>query len=88
MLQSINNLMSGLRKNRLYNSARVVFLMQKYFDQNFGKKSLAVKNYRSGTLTVEVDRYLIDEYQNRREIINELKKTTRRERVSISWKGK
>ena len=88
MLQPINNLMSGLRKNRLYDSARVVFLMQGYFDETFGKDSLKVKNYRSGTLTVEVDRYLIDEYQNRREIINELKKTTQRERVSISWKGR
>lgn len=88
MLDHISKSMSIMSKNRLYTSARVVFEMQQYFDAHFGKNTLEVKNYRSGTLTVMVDRYLIEEFNCQREIIRELKKTAQRERVNVNWKGR
>ena len=88
MLDHISQSMSKIKKNRLFESARVVFAMQQYLDGVFGKEALSVKNYRSGRLVVMTTRYLIDEYKRKPEIVAELKKITGRERVSVEWKAK
>ena len=86
MFTSLKSAISTRLAQAQFYAAFIVFGAQKFFDDNCGKDAVKVLAYKKPVLKVAVDRYLLQEYTRKTELINALEIKLNIKNLVIEWR--